>query len=160
MVGIKTDHIRLKEKLILTLKAQGFIINPHLKPKKDEKDALKRMHQNKRNEQLTLHKKFLVAKLPKIQDFSVDGRELKPNKIDLEIVEITSNKSFKSKLFFWWNLVWWSLPYTKPIGRQMRFVLWDNFHNAPFGLIGLQSPPLRSSVRDDFLALNSKNVDF
>jgi len=149
----------LRNKIIESLKSQGFRINPHLRPKKNEKDILRQVHKQKRLEQLKLHKKFLMNNLKEIKKFSINGKDLDPAKIDLELIEVTPD-SFESKLFFWWNLAWWSLPFDKPIGRQMRFILWDKYHNAPFGIIGLQSPPLRSSVRDSFLGLNNGNIDY
>ncbi len=156
---MKIKESDLRNRIIKSLKSQGFSINPHLRPKKNEKDTLRKVHEQKRLEQLKLHKKFLLDNLKDIKKISVNGKDLDPAKIDLELIEVTPD-SFESKLFFWWNLAWWSLPFDKPIGRQMRFILWDNHHNAPFGLIGLQSPPLRSSVRDSFLGLNSNNVDY
>jgi hypothetical protein len=149
----------LREKIINALKSQGFAINPHLRPKNNEKDTLKKIHEQKRREQLRFHKNFLVSNLKEIKEYSISGKELNPEKIDLRLIEVPPN-SLYSKLFFWWNLIWWSIPYDKPIGRQMRFILWDHHHNAPFGLFCLQSPPLRSAVRDDFLRLNNKNVEY
>src|SRR5690606_17672524 len=59
----------------------------------------------------------------------------------------------------WWNLLWWSVPYQKAYGRQMRFLLWDKIHNAPFGLIGLQSPVLKMAVRDNYLQIPKETLD-
>jgi hypothetical protein len=42
----------------------------------------------------------------------------------------------------------------------MRFVIWDKFHNAPIGLIGLQSPILSWSVRDKKLGINFEERDY
>jgi len=137
------------------MKAQGFEINPHLKPQKYEKNILRKIHQTKRLEQLKKHKKFIMKNISKIKKYSINGNDIEPEKIDLSLVEIIDYKQPESNIFLWWNLVWWSLPYTKPIGRQMRFLVWDSFHDAPFGLIGLQSPPLRSSVRDLYLGLSN-----
>ncbi|MFN3467742.1 MAG: Druantia anti-phage system protein DruA, partial [Candidatus Brocadiales bacterium] len=67
--------------------------------------------------------------------------------------------SFEEILFRWWNLVWWSIPYQHPYGRQMRFLLWDTTHNAPFGLIGLQSPVLKMAVRDNSLGISRNELD-
>jgi hypothetical protein len=156
---MKDDQDILKSEIIKALKSQGFLINPHLETKTSEKDTKRRVHKQKRNEIIRLHKKFLLRNLEKIKRYSIDGTEIEPGKIDLELVEVKPN-SLESTLFFWWNLVWWSLPYARPIGRQMRFILWDRYNDAPFGLICLQSPPLRSSARDDFLGLNDKNVDY
>lgn len=156
---MKVNENKLRNKILESLKSQGFHINPHLKVKNNEKVTLRKVHKQKRLEQLKLHKKFLLENFDEIKKISVNGKELEPDKIKLSLIEIEP-KSFESKLFFWWNLVWWSLPYDKPIGRQMRFILWDNYHNAPFGLIGLQSPPLASSVRDKYLELNNGNSEY
>ncbi len=156
---MKINDEELREKIIKALKSQGFAINPHLRPENDEKDTIKKIHEQKKKEQLKLHKKFLIKNLNNIKELSMSAKELKPNKINLELIEVKT-ESFHSKLFFWWNLVWWSIPYDHPIGRQMRFMLWDNYHDAPFGLFCLQSPPLRSTVRDRFLGLNNRDVDY
>lgn len=156
---MKVDPTELRNEIIEALKAQGFKINPHLRPKRNEKETLRKVHEQKRKEQLRLHKKFLLENLDEMKKFSIDGKDIQPDKIKLKLIEVKPN-SFESRLFFWWNLVWWSLPYDKPIGRQMRFVLWDEYHDAPFGLIGLQSPPLASSVRDNYLGLNNGNREY
>jgi len=41
----------------------------------------------------------------------------------------------------------------------MRFLLWDITHDAPFGLICLQSPVLKMSVRDDSLGIPKDELD-
>jgi len=156
---MKVDPTELRNKIIEALKAQGFKINPHLRPKRNEKETLRKVHEQKRKEQLRLHKKFLLENLDEMKKFSIDGKDIQPDKIKLKLIEVKPD-SFESRLFFWWNLVWWSLPYDKPIGRQMRFVLWDEYHDAPFGLIGLQSPPLASSVRDNYLGLNNGDREY
>lgn len=153
------DKDKLREKIVKALELQGFLLNPHLRTKNDEKDTLRKIHLQKRREQLKIHKKFLIKNFDKIKEYTVSGKELDPKKINLELIEVPS-ESFYSKLFFWWNLTWWSIPYDKPIGRQMRFILWDKTHDSPFGLFYLQSPPLRSAVRDKFLGLNKKQVDY
>lgn len=153
------DENDLRKRIFGALKSQGFSLNPHLRPENNEKDTLKIVHMQKRREQLKLHKKFLIRNFKKIKEYSVTGEELEPRKINLELIEVPQ-ESFYSKLFFWWNLVWWSIPYDKPIGRQMRFILWDNTHDSPFGLFYLQSPPLRSAVRDKFLGLDKDQIDY
>ena len=157
MMKINDDELR--EKIIWALKAQGFTINPHLRPKNDEKDTIKKIHEQKREEQLKFHKKFLMDNFEIMKKYSISGKEIDPKNIDIELIEIRQQSLF-SKIFFWWNLIWWSIPYDKPIGRQMRFILWDRHHNVPFGLFCLQSPPLRSAVRDRFLELNNGNIDY
>jgi len=149
------DEDSLRKKVIDTLKEQGFLTNPYVKPNGYEKNILKKIHRTKRLEQLKTHKEVIMENFLKIKEFSINGKDIEPDKIDLSLIEIKNYKQPESKIFLWWNLVWWSLPYTRPIGRQMRFLLWDNHHDAPFGLIGLQSPPLRSHVRDKYLGLSN-----
>lgn len=156
---MKINEEELRNRIIESLNSQGFAINPHLRPKNNEKDTLKRINRQKRKEQLILHKKFLIKNITEVKKYTISGKELNPKRIDLELIEVKPD-SFYSKLFFWWNLVWWSIPYDRPIGRQMRFMLWDKHHNSPFGLFCLQSPPLRSAVRDKFLDLDNRNIDY
>ena len=40
----------------------------------------------------------------------------------------------------------------------MRFIIWDKSHDAPFGLIGLSSPPLRMSTRDKYLGISNDQI--
>lgn len=150
---------KLRKKIFKELLEQGFKVNPHLKPKRNAKDTYKKIHKKKRLEKLRVHKKSLLKNINLVKKYFISDGEFNPSKINLEIREVKPN-SEDSKLFFWWNLTWWSLPYDKPIGRQMKFIIWDKGHNAPFGLIGLQSPPLRSKIRDEYLGLDKDNVDY
>jgi hypothetical protein len=52
------------------------------------------------------------------------------------------------------------MPYQRPYGRQMRFIIWDTTHNAPFGLIALQSPILKQAVRDKNLGIPNEKLDY
>jgi len=153
------DDKELREKILNSLKLQGFNINSSLEPIDNEKCTLKKIHLIKRREQLLLHKKFLSDNFCTVREHVVSGKNLEPAKIQLNLIEVKPN-SYYSKLFFWWNLFWWSIPYDKPIGRLMNFILWDEYHQAPFGLFSLQSPQLRSSIRDNFLDLNSENSNY
>lgn len=88
----------------------------------------------------------------------LNGNTFNPEKIELELKEVKRD-TIEEVLFKWWNLIWWSVPYQRAYGRQMRFILWDKTHNAPFGLIGLQSPVLKLSVRDQYLGIPKASLD-
>ncbi len=148
----------LKNKIIITLKDQGFKINPHVRPRENTKLAYKELQQQSKNEQIALHRNFLISQSHKIRKYLLNGDEFDPQKIDLELREVKQN-SIEETIFKWWNLIWWSIPYQRAYGRQMRFVLWDKGHNAPFGLIGLQSPVLKMSVRDNYLDIPKDELD-
>ena len=144
----------LKTEIITSLISQGFIIDKKINPENHQKEILKKIHSQKRIEQLWLHKNFLLENMGLAREYSTNLKEINPKKIQLKLIEVKPN-SQESKLFLWWNLAWWSLPFDRPFGRQMRFLLWDEYHNSPFGLIGLQSPPLVSKIRDSTLGLTN-----
>ena len=132
----------LKEKIIQVLKEQGFKINPHIRPAGCSKRTYRRIQSKARLEQLALHKRFLQRNLTKVKYYCRDGKDIDSDKISLELREVSPG-SLEEALFRWWNLVWWSIPYQRSYGRQMRFILWDTAHDMPFGLILLQSPVLK-----------------
>ncbi len=150
----------LREKILSSLKSQGFHITTYLRPNIKDKNNLRKIHIQKREEGLKSHKKTLIRNLDHVSSHLIDGKDINPHKISLKLIHVRNKNTFESKLFFWWNLIWWSLPYDRPVGRQLRFILWDEYHNAPFGLIGLQSPPMISSIRDDYLSLGKDNKDY
>lgn len=149
---------KLRERIIQVLKEQGFKINPHVRPKGCSKTTYRRIQQKARFEQLSLHKNFLIDSVKKVKIYCRDGSEIIPERISLELREVQSD-SFEEILFRWWNLIWWSIPFQRSYGRQMRFLLWDTTHDAPFGLICLQSPVLKMSVRDNYLGIPKNELD-
>jgi len=153
-----TSEEILREKIINALGEQGFKINPHVSPWDSSKEAYKVVQQRSRREQISHHKEFLKGCFEQAKMYCRDGRDIVPEEIKLELREVKSN-SFEEILFRWWNLIWWSIPYQHAYGRQMRFLLWDNVHDAPFGLIGLQSPVLKISVRDNALEIPKGELD-
>jgi hypothetical protein len=149
----------LRHKIIETLQSQGFKINPHVRPSSHTKEAYRQLQETSRTEQLAFHKEFLQRKTTIIRNHLISGIDLEPNRIDLELREVSPD-SLEETIFRWWNLIWWSVPYQRAYGRQMRFVIWDKGHDAPFGLIGLQSPILKMSIRDKYLRIPNDELDY
>jgi hypothetical protein len=148
----------LKSEIIKSLTEQGFSVNGSVEPKSISKNTLKELQQFSRKEQIKLHKNFIVDSYDKVQKHLINGRDINPAEIKLELREI-EGESPDSIIYKWWNLVWWSVPFQRAYGRQMRFMLWDKTHNAPFGLIGLQSPILKMAVRDRYLEIPNETLD-
>lgn len=148
----------LREKIINVLEEQGFKINPHVRPWDSNKETYRSVQQRSRLEQISHHKEFLKRHFEQAKIYCRDGKDIVPEEIKLELREVKSD-SFEEILFRFWSLIWWSIPYQRSYGRQMRFLLWDSIHNAPFGLIGLQSPVLKMSVRDDALGIPKDELD-
>ncbi len=148
----------LRRKIFRVLKEQGFKINPHIRPAKASKDYYRKMQSMARLEQISIRQDFLRQFLPHAMKYCRDGKDIVPENIKLEL-RFVQPDSYEHHLFHWWNLVWWSVPYQHPYGRQMRFLLWDTAHDAPFGLILLQSPVLRMSIRDNYLGIPKNELD-
>jgi len=155
----KKHKQELRNKILKILEEQGFKISDKcIKPADSSKLAYHNIHTISKFEKTSQHKKFIQSYLNKAKKYCRDGRNIDPAKISLELREVQP-RSFEENLFKWWNLVWWSIPYQHPYGRQMRFFLWDTAHDAPFGLIYLQSPILRMSVRDKALGIPKEELD-
>jgi len=150
--------IALRSKIIDSLNLQGFLVNGHVEPLHFDKEALRKIHDFSKKEQINFQKKFIEDGFKTVSKYLIDGKDINPAKIELEL-RLVEEGSEEHKIFRWWNLVWWSVPYQRAYGRQMRFLLWDKTHNAPFGLIGLQSPILKMSVRDNYLEIPKESLD-
>lgn len=155
---LNSYQIKLRKRIIQVLKEQGFKINPHVRPRGHSKTTYRQIQQKAKFEQVSLQKNFLIGSTKKVRDYCRDGNEIIPEKISLELREVQSG-SFEEILFRWWNFIWWSIPFQRSYGRQMRFLLWDTTHEAPFGLICLQSPVLKMAVRDRWLGLPKDELD-
>lgn len=151
----------LKIEVNRTLRRQGYDLKPDgvFVLKNDGRGGKRKVHELAKAERVSTSEQFLLDKIPLIQQHLIDGKDLDVAKIEPEIIEIESG-SKEEDFFRWWNIVWWSLPYEHAYGRQMRFIIWDKYHNAPIGLIGLQSPILSWSARDKHLGIKPDKRDF
>ena len=149
---------KLKTKIVEAISNQGFYVNGEVSPIVEGKEGIRMIHQFSRKEQLIHSKAFLKTNLEKVREFTIPGKDLEPEKIDLKLIQIEPD-SVEETIYRWWNLVWWSMPYQRAYGRQMRFLIWDEYHNAPFGIVGLQSPVLKMAVRDEYLEIPKDELD-
>lgn len=148
----------LKKEIKNNLNDQGFFVNGKIEPLKYNKQFFKEIQQQAKKRKLKDHKNFILNNIDKIKNKTIDGCNLIPEKINLKIIEIKPGSKHE-KFYKWWNFMWWSMPYQQAYGRQMRFIIWDEYHDAPFGIIGLQSPVLKMSVRDDYLSIPKEELD-
>ncbi|HET9055483.1 MAG TPA: Druantia anti-phage system protein DruA [Chitinophagaceae bacterium] len=149
----------LRLEIIESLTNQGFSVNGHIVPSASTKKHFQKIQQHSRKEQILLQKNFLIDNINTVKKYLINGIDIEPEKIDLEL-RLVEEGTEENILFRWWNLAWWSVPYQRAYGRQMRFLLWDKYHNAPFGLIGLQSPVLKMAVRDKYLNIPKDDLDY
>lgn len=159
-MNVGLDSHELKKKTLEVLRRQGYVVGEKGFTLKDDSQETKRdVHSLAKAERLSKNEKFILSNIEFIKKNLIDGKKLDLNKIDPRIIEVKEGSKYE-KIFRWWNLVWWSLPYEQAYGRQMRFVVWDRYHKAPIGLIGLQSPILSWSVRDKRLGISAKDRDY
>lgn len=150
----------LRKKTIEILKIQGYVVGKKSFALKNNNQETKReVHLLAKAERLSKNEKFIMDNIGLIKKNLINGDKLDISKINPKIIEVKEGSKYE-KIFRWWNLVWWSLPYEHAYGRQMRFVVWDKYHKAPIGLIGLQSPILSWSVRDKRLGIKSEDRDY
>jgi len=150
----------LKNKVISVLKKQGYRVNNDGFVLKDDSREVKReAHTFAKAERMCKSEQFVLNNIDLVKKYLIDGKKLDIDKIDPEIIEVKERTDHET-IFRWWNLVWWSLPYERAYGRQIRLVVWDKYHNAPIGLIGLQSPILSWSVRDNHLGIKQEDRDY
>lgn len=151
----------LKAGLEKALAGQGFeFLDGRFILKNTNREGKRSAHQHARESRLTNHIKLLEEYLPIVKSKLISTESIDVDKIKPRLIEVPEKKSKISKLFLWWNLVWWSLPYEKAYGRQMRFIIWDDYHDAPMGLIGLQSPILKWNPRDSYLGIPHETRDY
>ena len=148
----------LRSKIIDSLNLQGFSVNGHVEPLQFNKETYRQIHDFSKKEQINLQKNFVEEGFETVRKYLVNGKDLNPSEIELEFRMIEEGTE-EHKIYRWWNLVWWSVPYQRAYGRQMRFLLWVKTHNALFGLIGLQSPVLKMSIRDNYLQIPNETLD-
>jgi hypothetical protein len=158
LIDLEEQKSLLRSKIEDALKGQGFTLDQDLGSLRPNKEVLKMVQQSAKLEQIALHKSFLLQNFDTMKKLCKSGAEIIPDRISLELRKVEPD-SLDDKIFRWWNLAWWSIPYQHPYGRQMRFLIWDKGNDAPFGMFSLQSPVLKMKVRDEALGIPNNKLD-
>lgn len=150
----------LRRAIMKVLRSQGYDVKKSsFKIDKIDREKKRDVHTRAKMERISQQKDFILSNVKLIKQNLLDGAKIDIENITPRLIEVTPGSKWET-IFRWWNLVWWSLPYERAYGRQIRYVVWDQFNKAPIGLIGLQSPILSWSVRDDYLGIPQKNTRF
>ncbi|MFC2047922.1 Druantia anti-phage system protein DruA [Chloroflexota bacterium] len=157
MVNNLEPDIRLK--IVAVLERQGYVVSGDAfsLPNQD-RETKRQVHALSKAERIAQHYSFIKSNSKLIQQYMIDGKNLDVSRIQPTLVTVAPDSEWEI-LFRWWNLTWWSLPYERAYGRQIRFVIWDQYHKSIIGLIGLQSPILSWSARDNFLGITEEKRD-
>ena len=151
-------ELDLRARIVRHMMESGFTVNPHLKPERYTRDAYRRIQLRARDEQVRSNAGFIRAKEEAATSKCRDGAGIDPSRISLEI-RVVEPGTGDADMFRWWNLTWWSMPYQRAYGRQIRLLLWDRHHDAPFGIVSLQSPVIRMGARDSYLGIDKSNAE-
>jgi hypothetical protein len=149
----------IRSKIVTILERQGYIVSGDSFSLPDQgRETKRQVHDLSKAERIVQHYNFINTNSKLIQKYMVDGKNLDVSRIQPTLVIVEPDSEWE-KLFRWWNLTWWSLPYERAYGRQIRFVIWDQYHKSIIGLIGLQSPILSWSARDNYLGITEEKRD-
>ena len=151
--ALRKDVLKILRKQGYSTSKGGFTLKE--KDRESKRDA----HKFAKAERIAQQEDFITKNIELIREHFINEREIEIDKIKPRLIEVEAGTKWET-IFRWWNLVWWSLPHEQAYGRQMRFVVWDDYHKSPIGLIGLQSPILSWSVRDSFLGITAEGRDF
>jgi len=113
---------KLKNNILDSLLSQGFSVNGKVQPLIFSKNAYRKIHNQSKFEQLKLQKEFLENSRDTVKKYFIKGNKINPSEIKLEL-RVVENGSEEETIYRWWNLLWWSVPYQRAYGRQMRFIL-------------------------------------
>ncbi len=150
----------LIRKINYTLRMQGYDISKGMfSLTRGDRENLRRTHALAKRERIARKIPFIRDHTIFIQDHMIDGKDLRIEDISPRLIPVVKTSHWET-LFRWWNYVWWSMPYEAAYGRQMRYIVWDQHHQAVIGLIGLHSPLLSWAPRDHYLGLPPAKRDY
>lgn len=150
----------LIQKINQTLRIQGYDISKGVfSLTRADRENLRRTHSLAKKERIAGKMAFIRDHTTFIQDHMIDGRDLRIEDISPRLIPVVKTSHWET-LFRWWNYVWWSMPYEAAYGRQMRYIVWDQHHQAVIGLLGLHSPILSWAPRDRYLGLPAEDRDY
>lgn len=110
------------------------------------KDYLRALHERAKMTEPGVDGTKVRALYSKYARYFRKGSDIDPSKIK-PVMHLAPLKSDWGDLFVLTRSLW-SMPYNKGYGRRLRFVIFDEFHEAVIGIIGLQSPPADLACRD------------
>ena len=122
----------LKVALVDSLTTQGFNVNGHVAPSSLTKTHFKKIQAFSKKEQLIIQKDFLAGSYDTIKDYLIDGQDINPAKIELEL-RMVEEGSLEHTLFRWCSLSK-SLRKTNALfimGQNPQCSLWSYWFTKP-----------------------------
>ena len=112
----------------------------------DSKDAIRAMHLAARMRDLSAAQNWITTAWRLRGRYFANGADINPERIHPKIVPV---RTTAEQDIYRLARYTWSLPYSRGYGRRLRFLILDAGHDdAVMGILGLQSPPIDFSLRD------------
>lgn len=147
----------LKGEIIRYLRDVGIIDEEGNIIKYKDKDSIKNVYYNIKKHFILGQMDFILDNVMVIDKYLLNGKDIDVKRIDLELRDIETDTD--RVIAKWFDIVWWSIPYRPTVGRRLSMLLWDRYHNAPFGLITLQSPVISDiKVRDKYYSFTTQEI--
>jgi len=159
MAVLKSSAIEiqtLREKVILSLRQQGFILDGERIriPDCTDKDGLRHLHKEAVKTRLEKSRKGLVTYERKLLTYIADGSDVQPDRIAPRLVEVEPET--ENELLFRYASRHWSIPVSSGYGRRLRFLVFDEHNNKLIGLFGLGDPVFSLAARDEWIGWNKE----
>jgi len=148
---LHTDADVLREKIIRSLRAQGFRVRNGtiLPPKNLSKDKIRELHETAVEHRIEQAREGLFRKEPELLRYIASGKEVAPTKMAPRIVEVLPDST--EELLFRYASLHWSIPVSSGYGRRLRFLVIDEYNGKLMGLIGLGDPVYSLRPRDEWV---------
>jgi hypothetical protein len=142
-------HKQLKE-LGFSKNGRGYVIKGQL-----TKQRIRDFHSRRRIEVLQNNRAFIDQYGPDLALNFATGRQVNPEAISPELIEVNSGTE-ESRLFRFASLLW-SVPVSQGFGRRIRFLVRDRQNGRLIGLFALGDPVFNLSARDRWIGWTSKD---
>lgn len=119
-----------------------------------DKSLVRRLHLQAKHWDESVDYAGLASMLERLRSYFPSGAKIEPECIDPVILPVRP-RSLEERLFKI-TRGYWSMPYSKGYGRRLRFIVFDRYHQALIGIIGLQSPSADLACRDTYLAVSKE----
>lgn len=122
----------------------GYFVDGEL-----SKQRIRDLHSGQRQENLEQNRAFIQDYGDELVEHLATGRQVDPESIDPELVEVKA-ESLESRLFRFACLLW-SIPVSRGFGRRVRFLVRDRQNGRLIGLFALGDPVFNLSARDKWI---------
>lgn len=112
----------------------------------DRKEYLQDLHRAAKAKTAEVNSRELIRLLARRNSYFRNGSLVTPSRIRPRLMLVEARTVWED--LFKICRAYWSMPYSKGYGRRLRFVVFDEEHEAVIGIIGLQSPPADLACRD------------